>query len=52
MQLPIGVIISALIGLFGCRVIYAEKIDDSFVWIVGTGDAFRSSFPEWPGGHS
>jgi hypothetical protein len=48
LQFPLAIIAALFIGLFGCRVIYARKIDDQYVWIGGTGEEFRRSFPEWP----
>jgi hypothetical protein len=47
-QFPIAILIGALIGIFGCRVIYATKIDDQYAWIAGTCADFRNSFPDWP----
>jgi hypothetical protein len=46
-QFPFGILIPALIGIYGCRVVYAKKIDDQYAWIGGTCDEFRKSFPEW-----
>ncbi len=45
---PIFIIGGALVGIFGCRVVYAKKIDDHYVWLGGTCDAFRAQFPVWP----
>ena len=45
---PILLIGGALFGIFGCRVVYAKKIDDHFVWLAGTCDEFRAQFPSWP----
>jgi hypothetical protein len=47
-QFPFALITSILIGIFGCRVIYAKKIDDQYAWIGGTCEEFRRMFPEWP----
>lgn len=47
-QFFFGILISLLIGLFGCRVIYVKKIDDQYAWIAGSGAEFRETFPEWP----
>lgn len=47
-QFPILLLLSALIGIYGCRVIYAKRIDDQFVWMGGVCEDFRRSFPEWP----
>ena len=47
-QFPFALITSILIGIFGCRVIYAKKIDDHYAWIGGTCEEFRRMFPEWP----
>jgi hypothetical protein len=47
-QFPFAILTAALIGIFGCRVIYAQKIDDQYAWIGGTCAEFRKSFPEWP----
>ncbi len=46
-QFPFGILIPALIGIYGCRMVYAKKIDDQYAWIGGTCDEFRNSFPEW-----
>lgn len=47
-QFPFAFITSLLMGVFGCRVVYASKIDDQYAWIGGTCEEFRQSFPEWP----
>lgn len=47
-QFPFAFITSLLMGVFGCRVVYASKIDDQYAWIGGTCKEFRQSFPEWP----
>ncbi len=44
----IFLLVGILWGLFGCRVIYAKKIDDHFVWIGGVSRDFLGSFPEFP----
>lgn len=47
-QFLFGILIPLLIGIYGCRVIYAKKIDDQYAWIAGSGNEFRKTFPEWP----
>ena len=48
LQFPFTLLMSLMIGIFGCRVIYAKKIDDQYAWIGGTCEEFRRMFPEWP----
>ncbi len=45
---PILILTGALWGLFGCRVVYAKKIDDHFIWLAGVSSEFREQFPNWP----
>ncbi len=45
---PILLLTGALVGLYGCRVVYANKIDNHFVFLKGTCEDFRNRFPEWP----
>ena len=45
---PVLIITGALWGIFGCRVVYAKKIDDHFIWLGGVCDEFREQFPAWP----
>jgi hypothetical protein len=45
---PVLLLIGALVGLYGCRVVYAKKIDRHFVFLKGTCAEFRKRFPEWP----
>jgi hypothetical protein len=47
-QFPFAIFTAAVMGIFGCRVVYAKKIDDQYAWIGGTCAEFRNSFPEWP----
>jgi hypothetical protein len=45
---PILLLIGALWGIYGCRVIYAKKIDDHYVWVKGVSPEFLRDFPVWP----
>jgi hypothetical protein len=45
---PILLLVGALVGLYGCRVVYPKRIDNQFVFLKGTCAEFRSRFPEWP----
>jgi hypothetical protein len=45
---PILLVTGALVGLFGCRVIYPKKIDDHFVWLGGVCQDFLNECPEFP----
>jgi len=45
---PVLLLIGALVGLYGCRVVYPKKIDSHFVFLKGTCAEFRKRFPEWP----
>lgn len=47
---PILLLTGAILGLYGCRVVYAKKIDEHFVWMGGVSQEFRNSFPPWPYG--
>ncbi len=47
---PLLLLTGALIGIYGCRVVYAKKIDEHFVWMGGVCDEFRGQFPAWPYG--
>lgn len=42
---PFSLLLGALWGIFGCRVVYAKKIDDQFVWIAGASRDFLAQFP-------
>lgn len=45
---PVLIVAGALWGIFGCRVVYAKKIDDHFVWLGGVSEEFRAGYPVWP----
>lgn len=45
---PFLLLFGALFGLYGCRVVYAKKMDDHFVWLGGVNKEFQQSFPAWP----
>ncbi len=45
---PFLLIFGTFFGLYGCRVVYAKKIDDHFVWLGGVSKEFQQSFPAWP----
>jgi len=45
---PILIFAGALTGIFGCRVVYAKKIDDNSVWLHGVCEEFLSQYPEYP----
>lgn len=45
---PVLLLFGALFGLYGCRVVYAKKIDEHFVWLGGVSKDFQQSFPAWP----
>ena len=41
-------LVASLWGIYGCRVISANYIDDHFAKISGVGSEFLASLPEWP----
>lgn len=45
---PILLLTAGLIGIFGCRVVYAKRIEGDFVKIGGVSPDFLSGLPEFP----
>lgn len=45
---PCLILAGALTGIFGCRVVYAKRIEGQYVWLKGVSPEFLSEFPEWP----
>lgn len=43
------ILLGALYGAFGARMVYAKKIDDNFVWLGGVHQDYLAKLPEWPG---
>lgn len=50
--LPILLIVAALVGLYGARVVHPKRIDDTHAWIGGVSPAFLATLPEWRGAAS
>lgn len=47
--LPLLLLVAALVGLYGGRVVSAKRIDDHHVWIGGVSPALLATLPEWRG---
>ncbi len=45
---PFLILGGALFGIFRCRIVYAKRIDDHFVWLKGVSPDFQREYPEWP----
>jgi hypothetical protein len=45
---PVLILAGALVGIFGCRVVYPKKIEGDYVWLKGVSPDFLSELPEWP----
>ena len=45
---PVLMLTAALIGIYGCRIVYPKRIDGQYVWLKGVSAEFLSEFPEWP----
>lgn len=48
LSMPI-MLLGALYGALGARMVYAKKIDDNFVWLGGVHQDYLAKLPEWPG---
>lgn len=42
-------LISAVVWIYGTRVVYAKRIDHAFAWIGGVSPEFLAALPEWAG---
>lgn len=49
---PLLLLVAALIGIFGARVVYAKRIDDHHAWIGGVSPAYLAELPSWEGAAS
>jgi hypothetical protein len=47
--LAVILLLGALIyGQYACRLVYPQKIDDSYVWLIGVNREFLDRLPMWP----
>ena len=44
-----AILVAALIGIYGARVVYAKKIDDVHAWVAGACPAYLADLPQWEG---
>jgi hypothetical protein len=41
-------IVGLAYGQYACRLVYPQKIDDSYVWLNGVNSGFLDRLPVWP----
>lgn len=44
----IWLIVGLAYGQYACRLVYPQKIDDSYVWLRGVNSEFLDRLPVWP----
>jgi len=45
---PFALLVGLIWGIFGSRMVYANRITDEYVWLRGCHRDFLARFPQWP----